>query len=378
MVKALLNQLIRLVVAIYTRFRREKIQKIDAPWHPAAAPRSILVFSNTALGDTLLSTPAIVSLRNSFPDARITFFTGKGFAPLFAGFEAVDSMVLYHGGYRRFLRTVMELRRQKPEIALLLHSNAPQDIPLAVLSGARVILKTPTKSEYRKYLSCEFPSRTQHTIEERLDLVRAIGATSLTRRMSLPRRYGPATRSAPSMAGRFKGVTTIGFQAGAANTFKMWPAGYFSALADRLAENMDDVLIVITGSPGEHALGEEIIRGCRSANIRNACGAFRIEELPDLIRGFDLLVSNDTGTMHLAIALGTPTLCLFGATSSGLIGPFQDIDKHRVIQKTSESSAHIPKKKRSNAAMKQITVDEVHAAAIEMLAQRAETGGTKV
>jgi ADP-heptose:LPS heptosyltransferase len=196
--------------------------------------------------------------------------------------------------------------------------------------------------------------------------------------MSLPRRYGPATGMAPSGAGRFKGVTTIGFQAGAANTFKMWPAGYFSALADRLAENMDDVLIVITGSPGEHALGEEIIRGCRSANIRNACGAFRIEELPALIRGFDLLVSNDTGTMHLAIALGTPTLCLFGATSSGLIGPFQDLDKHRVIQKIHESSAHIPKKKRSNAAMKQITVDEVHAAAIEMLAQRAETGCTKV
>ncbi|MFA5242945.1 MAG: hypothetical protein WC392_11285, partial [Sulfuricella sp.] len=210
----MLNQLLRLVVAIYTRLRREKIQKIDAPWHPATAPRSILVFSNTALGDTLLSTPAIVSLRNAFPDARITFFTGKAFAPLFASFEAVDSMVLYHGGYRRFLRTVMELRRQKPEIALLLHSNAPQDIPLAVLSGARVILKTPTKSEYRKYLSCEFPSRTQHTIEERLDLVRAIGATSLTRRMSLPRRYGPATGMAPSGAGRFKGVTTIGFRPG--------------------------------------------------------------------------------------------------------------------------------------------------------------------
>lgn len=375
--KGLLNHLIRLVVASYTRFRREKIQKIDPPWHPATAPRSILVFSNTALGDTLLSTPAIVSLRNSFPDARITFFVGKAFAPLFAGFEAVDNMVLYHGGYKRFLRTVMELRREKPEIALLLHSNAPQDIPLAVLSGARVILKTPTKSEYRKYLSCEFPSRTQHTIEERLDLVRAIGATSLTRRMSLPRRYDPATRIAPSGAGRFKGATTIGFQVGAANLFKLWPAEYFSALADRLTENVADVLIVITGSPGEQTLGEEIIRGCRSANIRNACGAFRIEELPDLIRDFDLLVSNDTGTMHLAIALGTPTLCLFGATSSGLIGPFQDIDKHRVIQKTHECSAHIPKKKRSNAAMKQITVDEVYAAVLAMLAQRAETGGTK-
>lgn len=376
--KGLLNRLTRLAVAIYARFRREKIQKFDGSLHPAAAPRSILVFSNTALGDTLLSTPAIVSLRNSFPDARITFFVSKAIAPLFAGFEAVDNMVLYHGGFRKFLRTVMELRRQKPEIALLLHSNAPQDIPLAVLSGARVILKTPTRSEYRKYLSCEFSPRTQHTIEERLDLVRAIGATSLTRRMSLPRRYDPANHTAPPKAGRFKGVTTIGFQVGAANTWRLWPTEYFSALADRLAESMDDVLVVITGSPRERAMGEEIIHGCKSANIRNACGAFRIEELPDLVKNFDVLVSNDTGTMHLAIALGTPTLCLFGASSSGLVGPYQDLDKHRVIQKTFESFAHIPKKKRSNTAMKQITVDEVYATTLEMLAERAETAAAKV
>ncbi len=367
--KHLRDLALRLAVALYVWARRNPIRRIESGQSLDFQPKSILVFSNTALGDTILSSPAIVSLRHSFPDARITLFLNRAIAPLFAGFEFADAIIAYHGGFKHFWRTVWELRRVRPDTALLLHSNAPQDIPMAVFSGATVILKTPTRSAYRRYLSTQFAPKRQHIIEERLDLVRAIGGRSLTTRMQLPRRhYTPGNgRQYPE----FRGKAVIGFQAGAANVYKMWPAQNFTALADRLVRALPNGLIVITGSARERALGQQIANGCETAEVLNYCGRFSLDTLPDLMRNLDLLITNDTGTMHLAIALGTPTLCLFGPTAADLIGPYQDPELHRVIQKMGPDVAHVPKKKRTNETMRLISVDEVASVAIEMLAPRA-------
>jgi ADP-heptose:LPS heptosyltransferase len=365
-IKPLFNLMVKWAVSIYVRLSPTKIERIGKDWRPPAELKSILVFSNTALGDTLLSTPAIVSLKQSFPQARLTLFVHRNMAPLFEGLESVDEVVRYHGGYKKFIRTVFALRRIRPQAALLLHSNAPQDIPMAVLSGASIILKPPTTSEYRHYLSYQFVPKDRHVIEERLDLVRLLGGTRLTTRMSLPARYGSrrpeVLAELPAHARRI-----IGFQPGAANVFKMWPAENFAVLADRLAQTLDDIEIVITGSRKERSLAKRIMNLCAVSHIRDYCGKFNVQELPFLVREFDVLVSNDTGTMHLAIALGVPALCLFGPTSAELIGPYQDLDKHRVIQKTGESIDSVPKKKRTDSTMKKITVEEVFQAVLEML-----------
>lgn len=362
MLKPIHNFIVRFAVGIYVRISKNKIRRLTEPCTTPPALRSILAFSTTALGDTLLSTPALVSLRQSFPDARITLFIGKKIAPLLEGLEHIDDLVIYHGGYKKFWSTLKQLRRTKPDAALLLHSNGPQDIPLAVLSGATIILKPPTKSKYRHYLSWQFSPRQQHVIEERLDLVRWLGGNKLTSRMHLPARYAAPQKSAP-----LEPRTVVGFQVGAANTFKMWPAENFAALADQLADSVPDINIVITGSGAEQVIAQKIIQSSQRAKIRNACGEYAIADLPFLIRQFNLLVSNDTGTMHLAIALGIPTICLFGQTSPQLIGPYQDLKIHRVICKQLDSGAYLPKKKRTNRAMQLISVAEVHASVMEAL-----------
>jgi len=372
-IKPLFNQLMNLALSVYVRLNPAQIERIGKDWTPPTDLKSILVFSNTALGDTLLSTPAIASLRQSFPQAKLTFFVHRAMAPLFEGLEPVDEIVLYHGGFRKFVRTVFALRKVRPQAALLLHSNAPQDIPMAVLSGARIILKSPTTSEYKHYLSCQFVPKSQHTIEDRLDLVRLLGGTKLTTCMYLPRRYAERKQD---MLRDLGGKRIIGFQPGAANTWRMWPVENFANLADRLTQSLNDIEIVITGSRKEWPLAQKIIDLCATRHIHNHCGNYDIQELPFLLREFNLLVTNDTGTMHLAIALKVPTLCLFGASSASLIGPYQDHEIHKVIQKSFESMAGIPKKKRSNAAMKQITVDETLKVAVEMLEKKSNTANT--
>lgn len=316
---------------------------------------SILVFSNTALGDTLLSTPAIKSLKDSFPEARITLFIHKNIYPLLEGSDFIDNFIIYYGGYKKFFSTVMQLRHVKPDVVLMMHSNGPQDIPMAIMSGAKIILKTPTKSSYKHHLSHEFAKKEQHTIEDRLDLVRSIGAENITTRMLLPQRYYEHKKREilPGDA------LVIGFQPGAANIYKMWPIENFKELSNRLLAEYPDAAIAVTGSKKEQKLGEAI-KDANSERIINFCGKFGIESLPKLISEMDLLVTNDTGTMHVAIALGVPTVELFGATDSLGIGAYQDMQKHKIIQvEDALKPPFAPKAKRTNALMNQISTDEV-------------------
>ena len=318
---------------------------------------SILVFSNTALGDTLLSTPAIRSIKSSFPNARVTLFIHKNVYPLLEGVDYIDNFVIYYGGYKKFFATVMQLRHLKADVALLLHSNGPQDIPMAIMSGAKIILKTPTKSSYKDHLSYEFAKKEQHTIEDRLDLVRSIGAEKISIRMLLPQRYYEH-KTREILSGD---ALVIGFQPGAANIYKMWPIENFKELANRVLAKYPNVIIAVTGSKKEHKLGEAI-KEANSGRIINFCGKFGIESLPKLISEMDVLVTNDTGTMHVAIALGVPTVELFSGSESKETGAYQDLNKHIIIQK---DGSYIrdggAKKHRSADAMRLIACDEVFA-----------------
>lgn len=317
---------------------------------------SILVFSNTALGDTLLSTPAIKSLKDSFPDARITLFVHKNIYPLLEGAEYIDNFIVYHGGYKKFFGTVMQLRHTKPDIALLLHSNGPQDIPMAIMSGAKTILKTPTKSSYRHHLSYEFSKKEQHTIEDRLDLVRSIGGEKLTSRMLLPQRYYEHKKR-EILNGD---ALVVGFQPGAANIYKMWPVQNFKELASMILTEYPNAVIAVTGSKKEHKLAEAI-KEANSERVINFCGEFAIESLPRLISEMDILVTNDTGTMHVAIALGVRTVELFSGSESKETGAYQDLGRHIIIQK---DGAYIrdggAKRHRSADAMKLVGIIEVY------------------
>jgi ADP-heptose:LPS heptosyltransferase len=361
-----LDRILDLFLKRYLSRNPEQILPIDALTGP---PGRFLVVSSTAVGDTILSTPAIKSLRRSFPGAFITALFHRKVAPLFADFPHVDAIVTYAGGYKHFWRTVKRLRQSRPEAALILHGNGPQDIPLAVFSGARYILKHPTETEYKKYLSGLIERKKQHVIEERLDLVRRIGGRDLDTTLEPPRTPGAETEK--KISGLLApGKTWIGFQMGAANIYKMWPGERFRILAERILLSSPDAAIVITGTRKEKSLAEPVAAAF-PGRVVNACGEFAVQEWPGLIQRLALLITNDTGTLHLAVALKVPTLSLFSATDSALIGPYQDPDRHRVIQKDGGSVQRLPKEKRTDEAMRLITVDEVFEAYEHIMSERS-------
>lgn len=326
-------------------------------------PRSILVVANTALGDVLLCTPAIQSLRRSFPDAQITVLMHHSYLPLFQSCDFIDTFVPYYGGYRHFLSTVRALRKTRPDIALILHGNGPQDIQLCALSGASYIFKHPNRSPLQHLLSATLPRKQHHTIETKLDLVRAIGGRQLITTMATaPLRDTDLTRK----FSRYSGA--VAFQLGAADRYKMWPVERFAELARRLLDADPTRQILLTGIAAERPLAEKLQTLCPDERIHNLCGETDIRELPYLLRQCALLVTNDTGTMHLAIALRVPTLALFAPTPAKRLGAYQDPHLHRSIQKDGAFIQKLPKKERDDRAMRLIGVDEVFREAQAMLA----------
>jgi ADP-heptose:LPS heptosyltransferase len=138
----------------------------------------------------------------------------------------------------------------------------------------------------------------------------------------------------------------------------MWPVEYFAELASKIYAHNRNIKLIVTGSPAENKLCHSFQSLCPGSFVINECGQWTIETLPDLISSLDLLITNDTGTMHLAIALGTPTISLFSPTSAKVFGPLQDLDIHAVFQEQPLEEG-MPKKRRSNAGMKQISVQMV-------------------
>ena len=117
---------------------------------------------------------------------------------------------------------------------------------------------------------------------------------------------------------------------GAQDAYKMWPLENFIKLANRLQSTLLKIKFVLLGSTrAEHLISDKFERAIEDKeSVINLCGKSKINELPILINDLDLLLTNDTGAMHLAIALQVKTVSLFGPTDSKIYGPYQDYNFH--------------------------------------------------
>ena len=341
----------KIIYNLYFNFLSKKYSIKDISSLKLQKNDNVIVISNTALGDTILSTPAIKSLKKSFPYIKIIAVLKSSFSPLFEGVDYIDEIINYDGKYKNFFSTIQKIKKYNPKLGLILHSNGPQDIQLCVLSNCEYILKHPTKSDLKKFLSFDFKKQNQHTIEDRLDLIRKIGGKNIDLRMEI---FKLDDIRLSEKFEKYKNY--IGLQIGAADKYKMWPIDRFIKLTKQLLQYNEKILI--TGIDKEYLLAEEIVKSCGS-NVINMCGKTSIKELPYLINNLKMLITNDTGSMHLAIALKTPTISLFSATNPKEIGPYQDLDIHRVIYKDGSFIQKLPKKERDDSAMKLISVEEV-------------------
>lgn len=339
----------------------------------AAAVRCVMLVSSTALGDTVLSTAAFGPIRRRFPGARIVALIHAPYAPLFRHCPELDEVIASRGGYRGFLSLARRLRRRRPDVALILHGNEPQATPLAYLAGARWIFKLPNANEFRFLLANREPlvrwAELGHGMRQRLRVAALAGADIDGARMHLPE--VPAAQAAvDAFLGKagLTGKALIGLQCGASGRSRMWPAAHFVELGRKLLAARLECGIVFTGSPDERPYLDDIARGIGGATA--VAAGLPLEALPALVKRLRLLVSGDTGTLHVAVAVGTPTVSLFAVSDPATSGPAQDAERHIVIHRPCPDLA-IGTKSDDQRCIARITVADVFGGVERQLARGA-------
>jgi ADP-heptose:LPS heptosyltransferase len=192
----------------------------------------------------------------------------------------------------------------------------------------------------------------KHIIEHRIDLIRCFNPKTIDTTLDIPKKFNLKKN---------KNSNILCFQLAAADRYKMWPIERFVKLTDKIIEDLKgDCKIVLLGVKSEANLAKTLKNSSKYNNlIENLCGKTKIEELPLVLQRSNLLITNDTGTLHLSIALKVPSISLFSPTECEVFGPYQDLDIHKTIQKDGSFINKKPKKLRTDEAMKLITVDEV-------------------
>lgn len=319
---------------------------------------NVLVVSNTGLGDTILATPAIKTLRKNFANINITFLIHKNIYPLFENFEYVDDFLFYSRGIIHQISLIKQLRQKKIDTIFLLHSNGPEDIFFSILSGAHNILKMTdnTNHEYRHIFLNTLSNKKQHIIEKKLDLIRVFQPTIIDTKMEISKKFILQN----NILEKNNHYKYIGLQIGAQDSYKMWPIEKFIELSRYLLQTHSCYLVLLGSTSLEQELTTQLCQALNNpAYIINKCGKSNLTELAYIVKELNLLITNDTGTMHLAIALQTPTISLFGPTDSKIYGPYQDENLHDVIQKDGFFVNNVPKKQRTNQGMDLINISEV-------------------
>ncbi len=356
-------------------WRRTDLAALD----PARVER-ILAISSTGIGDTLFSTPAIRALREGYPRAHITAMFRARYLDLFRNNPHVDAVIPYYGKYRRLAATIAALRRGRFDVAAVLHGNDPDIIPLAYLSGARFVVRIPNDSTRFRFLLSDAAVTPeynvvpgQHGLQMRLRIAALLGATSDDRRMVLAVDPGASAIVAAYLEAR--GVRPddplVGFQVGASNVSRMWFGDQFAALGRRLLAADPSLRIVLTGSWAEREYCRMVADAMAAGDrVLVAAGDLTLPQAAALVDRLAVLVAVDTGTLHMAVALGRPAVALYAMADSRVTGPDPADARYRVIQKWRTCDPCYGKACPFPLCMQNITVDEVEAAARDLLHER--------
>ena len=322
--------------------------------------KRFLILSTTGLGDTLWGTPALRALRESFKASYIGVVTSEvGGALLKHNRNSDELFVITDPLARSLVPLYRKLKAKKITHILHFHTSQRAMLPLAALLGAQAIIGT---QGINKGLDCFLThpianTPAVHEIQRRLDIVAQVGAQASDPSMQLFLSPEDEQMADTFLRGLHlpPDLPLIALHPGSKDPFKQWPPSHFIALGNQLVQNLG-CRILVTGTASEKSLVNEI-----ASQIE---GAFAATHLPllgaaALIKRMRMMISNDTGPMHLAFAQNIPTIGLFTPTDPKLCGPYFALSA-RLIEKKPTCLPCLRKKCREPFCLLQIGVQEVY------------------
>ena len=342
-------------------------------------PEKILVRSTNWIGDAVMTTPALKSLRLAYPHSEITMLVYPWVSDIFRYSPRVDHIMLYdkrerHHGLAGLWRLSQELKQKHFDCAVLFQ-NAFEAALLSFL--ARIPARGGYATDCRSLLLTHPVEKApniviKHEVFYYQRILRGLGIPTGENELEvfLPNFAIDAAKARLTqlLGERRSGMKIIGFNPGAAfGPAKRWPPERYAKLAQLLGKSQETHMLLFGSAADQPTTAEIVAHVGKKARLIDLAGRTRLIEAMALIGECDAFVTNDSGLMHVAAALHTPLVALFGSTNHVATGPWSASAK--VVRKSLPCS---PCKKKQCPlkhfrCMKMITPEEVLAALESLL-----------
>jgi len=329
--------------------------------------RKILIVKPSSLGDVVHSLPFLDVLRQRFPDAEIHWVIAKGLEGLVEGHSMIDRVIVINKDlWKRISKagqTIGEiralfrgLRNEKYDLVAdlqgLLRSGV---ITYATKAPVRIGFASAREGSSLFYTKKVAADRNMHAVDRYLRIAAELGCN--IEKVSFPFADTGAADAVSGLPDEYAVIVP-----GARWKTKIWPAEYFAEVASILS-----ISSVVIGSRADMHTGEEIVRGSGGRAVSLA-GQTTLGQLTDIIRKSRIVITNDSGPMHIAAALNIPVVAIFGPTSAARTGPYGK--GHVILQSHAECVPCFSRECSTMQCMKDIGPEAVLNAAGQILGKR--------
>ncbi|MEE3370899.1 MAG: glycosyltransferase family 9 protein [Planctomycetota bacterium] len=325
------------------------------------SPR-ILITRTSAVGDCILTIPMLCALREHYPQAMLAWVTEPGPAQILGDHPDLDQLLVTPKGWLKSPARIRRIRHELRELQIdtvLDPQSLTKSAALGWLSGAarRIGFARPRGRELAIWLNRDCHVATApHLVDAQLELLQQLDVKPGTARFRLP-----AWPEAEPLAEQFVRQSHLGggfvvLNPGAGWESRVWPAESYGRLARQLGEELNLPSVVVWSGAAERAAAERIQE--KSGGHAVLAPPTTLRELAAILRRTQLFVGSDTGPLHLASAVGTRCVGLYGTTHPDASGPYGD--QHRVVQAYFQQYQTSRERRRAtNEAMQAITPETV-------------------
>lgn len=313
------------------------MSRIPAESLKTLSPRRICLIKPSALGDVVQTVPLLPVLKQCFPDAHISWVINQGFANLLEDHPMIDELLIFdrRGTWGSWGRLLQQLRSRKFDLAIDLQGLLRTGV-MTLATGAKVRVGLETAREGSHLTTnCTIPDTTRdvpaHARNWRLAEVLGFQDSDKQTLIAVDDRDTQwATETLSSLPG-----PVLAISPGAQWVTKRWPIEKYAEVAERaVREHQFGVCLV--GGPQETELCNPLERQLRERvpeiQLVNVAGQTTLKQLTAILQQTDVMLTNDSGPMHLAAGLGTPVVGVFLCTDSLRSGP--PGNQHRLVSTT--------------------------------------------
>lgn len=290
--------------------------------------KKILITRTDRMGDVLLSTPVFKAVREAYPESFIAVMVRPYTKDCVEGNPYINEVIIYdkrgrHKSILNSLRFAYALRKKRFDVAIILHptnrvnlitflAGIPQRVGFNKKLGFLLTKKLPHTKQFG----------TRHEIDYTLDVIRSIGIEPKDKTLYMPIKRETQRRidNILSEYGVKEDDKLVAMHPSSSCPSKRWSPGNFARVADRLAEAHKVKIILISDEEGK--IFADQTKEDMKYPVIDFSGKTTISELASLLKRCMLFISNDSGPVHIASAVGTPVIAIFGRKDKGL-GPIR-------------------------------------------------------